>query len=247
MNPKFAVFVQDLTVAYDQKPVLWDVDFYAPYGSLTAIIGPNGAGKSTLLKSILDLVHPATGSIQILGDTYQKNKLKVAYVPQKTSVDWSFPITVFDIVLMGRYGHLYFMQRPSQQDKEIALQALEQVKMLDFKDRHISQLSGGQQQRVFLARALAQQAELYCMDEPFNGIDTSSEDTILQVLHALKEQGKTIIVVHHNLSKVLTHFDWVALINTKHIAIGPTKQTLTKELITHTFNITDHDMFKQAW
>ncbi len=236
MNPlAYAVIVKDLTVAYDHKPVLWDVDFYAPSGSLTAIVGPNGGGKSTLLKTILGLIKPATGSITILQDSYEHKKNLIAYVPQKNSVDWNFPVTVFDVVLMGRYRHLDWTRRPKQHDKDIAYEALKKVHMHEFADRHISHLSGGQQQRIFLARALAQEALIYFMDEPFIGIDTNSEDTILELLQDLKQQGKTIIVVHHNLQRVQQYFDWTALINISHIAIGPTKEVLTLENINIAF------------
>jgi manganese/zinc/iron transport system ATP- binding protein len=227
VQPTYAVVVKDLTVAYDQNPVLWDADFYAPAASLTAIVGPNGGGKSTLLKSILGLIHPATGSITILQDSYEHKKDVIAYVPQKNSVDWNFPITVFDVVLMGRYKYLDWMRRPKAHDKDIAYEALKQVNMHEYANRHINHLSGGQQQRIFLARALAQEALIYFMDEPFVGIDTTSEDTILELLQNLKTQGKTIIVVHHNLQRVQQYFDWTALINISHVAIGPTKEVLT--------------------
>lgn len=231
----YTISVKDLTVAYQEKPVIWDLDFYAPPKTLMGIIGPNGSGKTTLLKSILGIVTPATGDIHVMGKPYNRFEHNIAYVPQKNSVDWNFPTDVFDVVLMGRYGHLSWFARPSQKDKEIAWQALEMVQMQDFAHRQISQLSGGQQQRIFLARALAQQASIFILDEPFVGIDVVTEQLILQLLQKLRDEGKTILVVHHDLSTVKKYFDWTFLMNIKHIAIGPTKLVLTEENIAKTF------------
>ena len=232
---KYAITVKDLTVAYQEQPVIWDLDFYAPPKTLLGIIGPNGSGKTTLLKSILGIITPTTGDIKVFGKAYDRFKHNIAYVPQKNSVDWNFPTDVFDVVLMGRYRHLSWFQRPCIQDKEIAWQALEMVKMQDFAHRQISQLSGGQQQRVFLARALAQQASIFILDEPFVGIDVVTEQLILNVLHTLRSSGKTILVVHHDLATVKKYFDWTFLMNIKHIALGPTHQVLTENNIIQTF------------
>lgn len=229
------ISVKDLTVVYQEDPVIWDLDFHVPEKSLLGIIGPNGSGKTTLLKSILGIIKPVTGRVTVAGETYDRKKHKIAYVPQKASVDWNFPTDVLDVVLMGRYAHLSWFARPSNNDKKIAMNALEMVKMQEFAHRQISQLSGGQQQRVFLARALAQQAPIFILDEPFVGIDIVTEQLILELLQALRNQGKTIIVVHHDLTTVKKYFDWTFLMNKKHIAIGPTKKVLTEKNILDTF------------
>lgn len=226
---KFAIEVDDLTVAYHQKPVLWDIDLKIPHGVLMAIVGPNGAGKSTLIKSIMNLVDPLAGTITINGDSYDNQKKKIAYVPQRGSVDWDFPIKVLDVVLMGTYGKLGWFKRPGKNEKEQAIDALRKLEMLDFKDRQISQLSGGQQQRVFLARALVQDADIYFMDEPFQGVDATTEVAIIALLKELKEQGKTVVVVHHDLDTVPEYFNWVLLLNVKVIACGPMASTFTTE------------------
>ncbi|MBV8660712.1 MAG: ABC transporter ATP-binding protein, partial [Candidatus Dependentiae bacterium] len=198
---KPAIVIKNLTVAYQQIPVLHNLDFIVQTGTLVAIVGPNGSGKTTLLQSIMGLL-PYTGNISILDQPSQSQRHKIAYIPQRSSVDWTFPASVLDIVIMGRYGKLKFGQRPTNQDQEIALQALHQVKMIEFIDRPIGQLSGGQQQRVFLARALAQQADIFIMDEPFVGIDMITEKIMLDLFSQLKKTGKTIIVVHHDLMTV---------------------------------------------
>lgn len=236
-----AIAVKDLTVAYHEKPVIWDLDFFVPQGTLLGIIGPNGSGKTTFLKSILGIIQPATGSIKIFGQPYSRTTHNIAYVPQKSSVDWSFPTDVFDVVLMGRYGHLSLCGRPTQKDHEIAHHALRMVNMEQFATRHISQLSGGQQQRVFLARALAQQADIFILDEPFAGIDIVTEQIILKLLQQLRDQGKTIMVVHHDITTVKKYFDWTFLMNIKHIALGPTEAVLTPENIANTFQA--HNFF----
>ena len=206
---KYAIEVNDLTVAYDYKPVLWDIDLRIPEGVMMAIVGPNGAGKSTLIKAILGIVKPVAGSVLVFGKTYKKNRKLVAYVPQKGSVDWDFPTTALDVVMMGTYGRLGWIKRPGINERKSALEALEKVDMLAFKDRQISQLSGGQQQRVFLARALVQNAEIYIMDEPFQGVDATTEIAIINILKELRKAGKTLIVVHHDLQTVPEYFDWV--------------------------------------
>ncbi len=197
-----AITVNDLTVAYREQPVLWDVDVSVPAGVLMAIVGPNGAGKSTLIKAILGLVRPAAGQVLVHGRPYREQRGLVAYVPQRGSVDWDFPTSVLDVVVMGRYGALGWFRRPGRAEREQAMQALEQVGMTAFAGRQISQLSGGQQQRVFLARALVQDARVYLMDEPFQGVDVKTERAIVTVLQALRARGNTVVVVHHALQTV---------------------------------------------
>lgn len=221
--------IHDLTVHYHHKPVLWAVDCGIPYGSLCAVVGPNGAGKSTLLKAIMGLVPLASGDVRFAGKTLEAVRSSIAYVPQKEEVDWDFPVTVFEVVLMGRYGHLRFWQRPSRKDRELAEQALEQLGIADLRDRQISALSGGQQQRVFLARALCQQAQIYFLDEPFSGIDAATEEEISALFLDLREQGKTIVCVHHDLHTVFEWYDWTLLLNLRLIAAGDTESVFTPE------------------
>lgn len=227
--------VTNITVAYQKKAVLKNVSFSVPKGKLIGIIGPNGAGKSTLIKSILGLVPPINGEVEIFGESYESKRKSVGYVPQKESVDWDFPTDALDVVTMGRYGKLGWFRRPSKQDKEIARQCLEKVGMSEFSNRQISQLSGGQQQRVFLARALAQEADLYFMDEPFAGVDAATEKAIVSLLAELKNEGKTVLVVHHDLNTVKEYFDWVMLINGALVDIGPTEEVFTNELLQKTY------------
>ena len=224
-----AVFVRDLTVAYEEKPVLWDLDLDIPEASLTAIVGPNGAGKSTLIRTILGLVPAAAGTIRIFGEPYARNRKIVGYVPQRGSVDWDFPTDALDVVMMGMYGQLGWIKRPGRHERETALRHLEQVGMSDFAQRQISQLSGGQQQRVFLARALAQDARLYFMDEPFAGVDATTEFAIVEILQRLRDSGKTVVVVHHDLDTVPKYFDRVALLNVRLISNGPVEDSFTPE------------------
>jgi len=223
MNPlksaEYAVEINDLTVAYDDKPVLWDLDLKIPKGKLLAIIGPNGAGKTTLIKAMLNLIPRVSGSIRFPGSTTPKPN--IGYVPQSGSVDWDFPATVLDVVLMGRYGLLGWLKRPSKEDYRIAKETIKKVGMENFMHRQISQLSGGQQQRTFLARALVQEADIYFMDEPFKGVDAQTERSIVNLLKEMKRQGKTVVVVHHDLQTVAEYFDWVALVNKRVIAVGP--------------------------
>ena len=232
----YAVVVEDLTVAYGAKPVLWDVDLNIPEGQLMAVVGPNGAGKTTLIKAILGLIPTVSGMVRFLpgGDLRREGgkrprSNRIGYVPQSGSVDWDFPATALDVVLMGRYGHLGWIRRPRRADVEIAKETLDKVGMADYADRQISQLSGGQQQRVFLARALAQQAEMYFMDEPFKGVDARTERAIVTLLKELKAQNKTVVVVHHDLQTVAEYFDWVTLINMQVTASGPVGETFTDE------------------
>ncbi len=224
-----ALEVTDLTVAYQDKPVLWDIDLDVPEGILMAIVGPNGAGKTTLIKSILGLITPAAGNVLIYGKSYAAQRQIVGYVPQRGSVDWDFPTSVLDVVMMGRYGELGWFKRPSAHDRNLAFEALEKVGMQDFAQRQISQLSGGQQQRTFLARALVQDAKLYFMDEPFQGVDATTERAIIEILQNLREQGKTVIAVHHDLQTVQEYFDWVTLLNVRRIASGPVADVFNTE------------------
>ncbi len=224
-----AVEVTDLTVAYQERPVLWDVDLDVPTGKLLAIMGPNGAGKTTLIKAILGLVPTAAGRVLIHGEPYNRQRRLVGYVPQRGSVDWDFPTTVLDVVMMGRYGALGWLKRPGKREREQALQALEKVGMTDFTGRQISELSGGQQQRVFLARALVQDAQVYFMDEPFQGVDARTERAIVDLLKELREAGRTVVVVHHDLQTVREYFDWITLLNVRRIASGPVDNVFTPE------------------
>ncbi len=237
MKENIAVQVDDLTVAYNYKPVLWDIDLTVPEGVLMAIVGPNGAGKSTLIKTILGIIKPIAGSVSIFGKPYAKQRKEVAYVPQKGSVDWDFPTTALDVVLMGTYGSLGWIKRPGSKEKKIALESMEKVGMLSFRNRQISQLSGGQQQRVFLARALAQDASIYFMDEPLQGVDATTEIAIINILKELRKAGKTVIVVHHDLQTVPEYFDWVTFLNVKKIATGPVKEIFNDDNLTKTYGI----------
>lgn len=221
--------VNDLTVAYHEKPVLWDVDCSIEAGKLLAIVGPNGAGKSTFLKACLGLVPAASGQVRFFGQPYLQRRKEVGYVPQRGSVDWDFPTDALDVVLMGRYGHLGWFARPGKADRDRALEALEKVGMAEFARRQISQLSGGQQQRVFLARALVQDSSLYFMDEPFAGVDATTEKAIIRLLQDLRSQGKTVVVVHHDIQTLREYFDWVMLLNVRRIALGPVDTVLTPE------------------
>jgi manganese/zinc/iron transport system ATP- binding protein len=229
------VSINDLTVAYREKPALWDVDLTIPEGKLVAIIGPNGAGKSTLIKAVLGLLPTAAGTVSIYGKPYRESRQLVGYVPQRSSVDWDFPTTALDVVTMGTYGQLGWVRRPGKAQAERALHSLEQVGMADFARRQISQLSGGQQQRVFLARALAQDAQLYFMDEPFVGVDAVTERAIVGLLQALQRQGKTVVCVHHDLDSAPDYFDWVVLLNVRLIAAGPFATTFTQENLSRAY------------
>ena len=227
--------VEDLTVAYDAKPALWDVDLKIPKGKLMAIVGPNGAGKTTLIKAMLGLVPSVSGRIRFSPELRGKKKNRIAYVPQSGSVDWDFPSTVLDVVMMGRYGIIGWIRRPGKEDVQIAMQTLQKVGMEKYASRQISQLSGGQQQRVFLARALVQQADVYFMDEPFKGVDAQTEKAIVLLLKELKRQGKTVVVVHHDLQTVAEYFDWVTLINIRVVASGPVGEIFHEENLKKTY------------
>lgn len=227
--------VHDLTVTYERKPVLWNVDFGIPEASLVGVIGPNGAGKSTLIKSMMGLLEISSGYVKMFNDSLENVRDRVAYVPQRESVDWDFPASALDIVRMGRYRPSRLIGRLSRKDREIADSALEKVGMSAYANRQISRLSGGQQQRVFLARALAQQADLYFMDEPFAGVDAATETAIFKLLQEMRDQGKTIVVVHHDLQSASKYFNWFLMLNTRLVASGPKEQVFTTELLQDTY------------
>jgi manganese/zinc/iron transport system ATP- binding protein len=230
-----AISVEDLTVAYGEAAVLWDVDLDVPSGALMAIVGPNGAGKTTLIRSILGLVRPAAGRISVRGRPAGEARRAIGYVPQRGTVDWDFPTTALDVVTMGRYGALGWCRRPGRAERELATEALRQVGMDALSGRHISELSGGQQQRVFLARALVQDAEVYLMDEPFQGVDAATERAIVELLHEFRAQGKTVVCVHHDLQTVEEYFDHVLLLNVRRIAAGPVSEIFTSENLRLTY------------
>lgn len=233
--PSTALAVRDLTVAYHQKPVVWDVDVQVPSGSLAAVVGPNGAGKSTLIKACLGLIPKTSGEVRIDEQSYNSQRSRVGYVPQRESVDWDFPVSALDVVTMGTYGKLGWFRRVNKRSKALALQALDRVGLADFADRQISQLSGGQQQRTFLARALVQDADLYFMDEPFAAVDAATEQAIVVLLKDLQARGKTCLVVHHDLATVPQYFDWTILLNMRVVANGPTSEVFTKENLNKTY------------
>lgn len=225
------ITVKGISVSYEKKRVLTNIFLNIFSGNIYGVVGPNGAGKSTLFKAILGLIEANTGEVIFNGKTLKERRKKVVYVPQKNDVDWSFPATVFDIVLMGRYPHKTVFQRLNQHDKDMAMHALEEVDMVSFRDRQIGELSGGQQQRVFLARALCQEADIFLLDEPFVGVDMTTEERIIQILKKLADEEKTLLVVHHDLSTVEEYFDKVILLNQRLVAYGDTNTTFTKENI----------------
>lgn len=234
-NLEPALVIDDLTVAYNSKPAIWDIDLRVPPGVLMAIVGPNGAGKSTLIKAALKLIPRSAGTVRFYGRPYEQARSLVGYVPQRGSVDWDFPTSVIDVVTMGLYGKLGWFRRPGRHERTLAMHALEQVGMQEFAERQISQLSGGQQQRTFLARALVQDARIYFMDEPFAAVDAVTERAIVAILRELRARGKTVIVVHHDLQTVPDYFDWVTLLNVEVIASGPTAATFTPENLRQTY------------
>jgi manganese/zinc/iron transport system ATP- binding protein len=227
--------IHDVTVAYHRRPVLWDVDLTMHRPQLAAICGPNGAGKSTLIKAVLGLVPMASGRVQVFGQSVSAVRKRIGYVPQRESVDWDFPVSVLDVVLMGTYGRLGWIRRPGKAEKLAARRCLEKVGLADFERQQIGQLSGGQQQRVFLARALAQNADIYFMDEPMAGVDAATERMIFDVLHELRDAGKTIIAVHHDLRTVPNYFDYVVLLNVRLVAAGPTDDVFTSDNLRKTY------------
>lgn len=227
--------VHDVTVAYQRRPVLWDIDLSIPEGKLVGIVGPNGAGKTTLIKAALGLVPLASGKVEIYGKSFDEQRHLIGYVPQRESVDWDFPVTVRDVVMMGTYGRLGWFRRPGRAERDIAARCLDQVDMAAYAKRQIRQLSGGQQQRVFLARALAEEAQLYFLDEPFAGVDAATESAIVELLHSLRSSGKTVLVVHHDLQTVKDYFDYVILLNMRLVACGPVETTFTTENLQKTY------------
>lgn len=234
-SPTCPLSVHDMTVAYHRKPVLWDVDFDADPGTIVGVLGPNGAGKSTFLKAVVDLVPRASGEVLVFGKPFAETRGRVAYVPQRNSVDWDFPIDALRVVMMGRYRQLGWFRRPGKAERELALEALRKVGLVDFADRQISRLSGGQQQRVFLARALVQEADLYLMDEPFAGVDAATERAIVDLLRELRDAGKTVLVVHHDLQTVADYFDRLLLINMRVVASGPLAEVFTADNLRATY------------
>lgn len=227
--------VHDLTVSYHKKPVLYGIDVVIPAGNIIGIVGPNGAGKSTLIKAAMGIIPLSSGWIKFFGLPFKQACERVGYVPQRESVDWDFPVSVMDVVLMGRYGRLGLLRRPSHADREVARACLEKVKMLPYANRQIGNLSGGQQQRVFLARALAQESDIYLMDEPFAGVDAATETAIIAVLRELRDRGKTLLVVHHDLGTAPEYFDMLLLLNMRVVAFGPTAEVFQAEILQKTY------------
>ncbi len=233
--PECPLSVHDLTVAYQRKPVIWDVDLDIPEGKLVGVIGPNGAGKSTLLKACLDLIPKTSGWVHVYGKPYRENRHLVGYVPQRESVDWDFPVSALDVVAMGTYRRLGWFRPVGKAERASALEALEKVGIAHLAHRQISQLSGGQQQRVFLARALVQDARLYFMDEPFAAVDAATEQAIVELLKGLRQSGRTCLVVHHDLSTVTQYFDWLVLLNLRVVAAGPANLVFTDDNLRKTY------------
>jgi manganese/zinc/iron transport system ATP- binding protein len=230
-----ALEITDLTVAYGDKPVLWDVDMAVPEGVLLGIVGPNGAGKTTLIKAALGLLPVAAGQVRFFGQAYREVRGRVGYLPQRGSVDWDFPVSALDVVLMGTFGRLGWVKRPGKAERQLAFECLERVGMAEFAKRQISRLSGGQQQRVFLARALAQQSDLYFMDEPFAAVDATTESAIIELLRTMRSAGKTVVVVHHDLQTLRDYFDYAMLLNVRRIALGPVAEVMTADNLRATY------------
>ncbi len=240
-----ALQIRDLNVCLNNGPVISNFSVTVPTQKLIALVGPNGAGKSTLLSAIVGLTQIQSGSISILGQSIDAVRSRIAYVPQRLSVDWDFPATVLDVVLMGSYGRLGWFSRPGNAEIVQAYEALQQLQIVNFAHRHIGQLSGGQQQRVFLARALMQQAEFYLMDEPFAGVDAVTERVVIDFLKGLRDQGKTVLIVHHDLQTLAEYFDWVILMNVHSIASGPIEEVLKPEYVCQAYgNRTIYQTFK---
>ncbi|TCK59863.1 metal ABC transporter ATP-binding protein [Seleniivibrio woodruffii] len=235
MNAEYAIQVRNLTVSYGPKPALLDVSFMIQKGELVGIIGPNGAGKSTLMKAMLGFVRRDIGDVYVFGKPVEQTRGAIAYVPQRGTVDWDYPVTVEDVAMMGRYGHLKWWRNPSKADREIVDSALEMVRMSDFKKRQIGQLSGGQQQRVFMARALAQGAQILLLDEPFAGVDAATESAILDVLAEAKKAGITLVVVHHDLATASEYFDKLLLVKQRLYAAGPPSLVFRQELLSEVY------------
>lgn len=234
-STNFAIEVNNLTVTYNKKPAVKGIDLKIPQGSLVGIIGPNGAGKSSLLKGFLGLLPTDSGLIKVFNRPIKQSISSISYIPQKESLDWDFPVVVSDVVMMGRYPHLKIFQRPTEHDKKVVEEALKKVEMENFANRQIRALSGGQQQRVFLARALAQESEILLLDEPFVGVDAATESTIISLLKRLRDNGKTILVVHHDLGKVNQYFDYLVMLNQRLIAFGKTSDVFKNEYLDKTY------------
>ena len=235
MNPDCALSIEHLEVSYHHDPVLQVRDLCLPASQRIAILGPNGAGKSTLIKAVLGLIPACADGVRFLGQPLRQMRRRIAYVPQRSEIDWDYPITVAETVLMGRYAHLRLLQRISHEDRRIARDAMEKLGIADLANRHISALSGGQQQRCFLARAIAQQADIYLFDEPFAGVDIKTEKAIAKLFEQLSKEGKTIISVHHDLNTVESYFDYAVLLNRRLLASGPLHQTLTNHHLAQAF------------
>jgi manganese/zinc/iron transport system ATP- binding protein len=227
--------IYDLTVAYHRKPVLWDISIDFPRGQLIGVVGPNGAGKSTLIKAVMDLIPRASGDIKVFGKPYRRNRARVGYVPQRESVDWDFPVDAIDVVTMGLYGRIGWCLPVRKKHRRMAAEALDRVGLGDYGRRQISQLSGGQQQRTFLARALVQDADLYLMDEPFAAVDAATERAIVDILKEMKNRGKTVLVIHHDLQTVVDYFDYVVLLNMRVVAHGSVESTFNQENLQKTY------------
>ena len=240
-----ALEVEGLFVNYDRTAVLWDISFQIPSGILLGIVGPNGAGKSTLLKAALGLIKPLSGKVDFFGEPVNNMRAKIAYVPQRETVDWDFPITAREVVLMGRYGRLGLFGKPRKADLESVEQALELVEMTPFADRQIGELSGGQQQRLFFARAIVQNPDLFLLDEPFAGVDLATEKALIALLKKLRDQGKTILVVHHDLPTVSEYFDWALLLNTRLIACGAVSDVFNSKNLSQAYGKTS-PLFEEA-
>lgn len=234
-NADVPLSVDDLTVAYHRKPVIWDVGFDIPAGSLVGIVGPNGSGKTTLLKAAMDLIPRASGRVRVFGNTYRRNRDRVGYVPQRESVDWDFPVDALDVVTMGLYSEVGWCLPVRRRHRQAAMEALDRVGIADLARRQISQLSGGQQQRTFLARALVQNADLYLMDEPFAAVDAATERAIVEILREMKNRGKTAVVIHHDLPTVPEYFDYVVLLNMRVVAHGPVEDVFTPDNLHKTY------------
>ena len=230
-----AIVVDNLTVSYGPVPALLDISFQVQPGQLIGIIGPNGSGKSTLIKAILGFVKPDFGNVQLFGEPAEHVTGRVAYVPQRGSVDWDFPISVLEVVLMGRYGHVPWWRNLSRQDYQVARETLDMVRMYEYRGRQIGQLSGGQQQRVFMARAMAQGADILLLDEPFAGVDAATERAILDVLETTKKSGRTLMVVHHDLATAAEYFDSLILLKQRLYAFGPPEAVLHRQLLSEVY------------
>lgn len=241
-----SIETHNLTVIYNKKPAIWNIDFVLPKGKIIGIMGPNGSGKSTLLKAIMGIIEPNIGYTKLFNKPLDEVRDKVSYVPQRQTVDWDFPASVWDVVAMGRYAKKGMLKRLTTVDKRIIEDSLEKVKMNSFSKRQISQLSGGQQQRVFLARAIAQQAELYLMDEPFVGVDAGTEEAIISLLKTMRDEGKTLVVVHHDLHTAQDYFEWLVLLNARLVAVGLTADVFNEKVLTDTYGGTLTTLSKVA-